>query len=74
MTCALCPNRADQWAFNHTISDTQHVRRDATGTYSLDVMSYIPLCMTCHRTFDAGTARTPDVTRADLDTIRSRTW
>lgn len=72
--CARCQERADHWALNHAISDTQHIRHDVRGVYSLDLMAYLPLCASCHSVFDAQSPARADATEADLDIIRSRTW
>ena len=49
-TCE-CGRPAKDWAYDHADPDE---RRDEThnGPYSTKVEHYIPMCRSCHRTFD----------------------
>jgi hypothetical protein len=48
--CRHCDNRADQWAYDHT--DPNERQDPRKGPYSLDLIRYIPLCVSCHKKFD----------------------
>jgi hypothetical protein len=49
--CALCSRPAAEWSYDHADPDE---RLDGKrGPYSIDPTHYRPLCLSCHRTFDA---------------------
>lgn len=51
--CEWCGDTSDrvyQWALRHDTS--ADIRRDATGTYSLNLDDYVRLCVPCHVRFD----------------------
>jgi hypothetical protein len=57
-TCVgCCVKRAGNWAYDHR--DDQQVVNHKGLIYSLDIGRYIPLCLQCHRRFDAMFRPTP---------------
>ena len=49
LSCQHCGRRAAQWAYDHTCPDE---RASEDGPYSINIMRYIPLCVSCHKRFD----------------------
>lgn len=52
--CQGCGEGADQWAYDN--ADTEEKRGLVNGSevrYSLSVEHYLPLCVPCHKSFDA---------------------
>lgn len=52
-SCFHCGERAAEWAYDH--ADPDELIGDNHGrecAYSTDADHYIPLCISCHRTFD----------------------
>ena len=52
--CVECGGHAKEWAYDHAAPDE---RQEDLGPYSLDVFHYQPMCVPCHRRFDAGLRR-----------------
>jgi hypothetical protein len=55
-TCIDCHGPADEWSYDGTDPDelVQEAGRSKGLRYSLDLDHYVPRCVPCHRTFDAG--------------------
>lgn len=49
--CQHCGQAADNWAYDH---GEPNPLMDEEGPYSLDPARYMPLCFSCHTTFDKG--------------------
>lgn len=56
--CAVCPARAQHWAYDHA-DECELVAGGVMGgaRYSVDMSHYQPMCMACHRRFDVARAR-----------------
>lgn len=53
--CAHCGGAAQQWAYDHLDADERlEVRGGHLVPYSLDAARYLPLCVSCHVSFDQG--------------------
>lgn len=51
-SCEVCGKPAAHWALSH---ETPLIEIDGRGRrYSLDVMDYIAMCVSCHRRYDMG--------------------
>lgn len=48
--CVHCGSAAEQWAYDHLDPDP---RVEGDQLYSLSVDHYIPLCIPCHKAYDA---------------------
>jgi hypothetical protein len=48
--CARCGGPAREWAYDH--EDTDALTDPRGRRYSADPAHYVPLCVSCHRTFD----------------------
>ena len=58
--CVRCGSQAQDWAYDHSDPDERIVPeglRSAGSPYSLNVDSYIPMCKSCHKKYDAAHAR-----------------
>jgi len=51
--CTTCQSRADEWAYNHDSPDPNAITDDMGRIYSNDPSFYVPMCRSCHRTYDA---------------------
>lgn len=51
--CAHCPGAAEEWAYDHADPAERLDNRRHGHPFSLDVEHYLPLCVPCHRRFDA---------------------
>jgi hypothetical protein len=49
--CQHCAQPAEEWAYDHT-DPQEHWDRGQNLPYSTDFSRYIPLCKSCHGTFD----------------------
>ena len=55
--CAgCCGSRAQTWAYDHTDPQERFDAREG-HPYSLDVKRYVPLCRSCHSSYDAAYAK-----------------
>jgi hypothetical protein len=52
--CISCGDIAEEWAYDHSVPDPD-VKYDVEKSlpYSLEIFRYIPMCVPCHRYFDA---------------------
>src|ERR1035437_4956649 len=51
--CEHCSNQAQHWAYDHTDPDEHYEMRDGyLLPFSTDLERYLPLCRSCHATFD----------------------
>jgi hypothetical protein len=48
-TCVDCGGQAAHWSYNH---DDPNEKQCDAGPYSLNVESYKPRCVSCHKKFD----------------------
>jgi hypothetical protein len=48
--CRRCDKPAKHWAYDHADPDERQDPR--RGPYSIDPAHYLPLCVSCHKTFD----------------------
>jgi hypothetical protein len=53
--CEFCGDQAGFWAYDHLDPDPQH-HRTLGCPYSLDILHYVPLCGSCHQSFDRAVA------------------
>lgn len=58
--CVACCAPADQWAYDNADADEKRgVANGSVVRYSLSVEHYVPMCISCHKPFDAFVARSP---------------
>ncbi len=51
--CKQCDGPAAQWAYNHCDpNERQFLLNGREYPYSLDLNNYMPMCRSCHQTFD----------------------
>ena len=51
--CRRCPNQAAEWAYDHQDPNERvEEYRGHTLAFSVNPQRYMPLCISCHRTFD----------------------
>lgn len=66
--CRDCPNRADEWAYDHT--DPDALLDELARPYSTDAHHYAPLCRSCHRRVDARRVKCRDGKPANRGVVR----
>lgn len=49
--CTHCRDRAQEWAYDYTVPNPRV--SDLGSPYSVDLWHYLPLCIPCHKSFDA---------------------
>lgn len=54
--CSNCTAMASEWAYDHTDPE-ERVDARFGRPYSVDQDRYMPLCVSCHRAFDASQAK-----------------
>ena len=51
-SCVECGEPAQQWAYDHSARD-ERISAVNGMVYSLDLTTYQPMCILCHRNLDA---------------------